>query len=74
VSYLLDSDVEHVAIRAEVDPPSRHAPAEIVLHVRHPRGERIRQVTVNGGAWTRFEGEAIRLDAGPGKLRVEARF
>lgn len=74
VSYRLESDVEHGVIRAEVDPPTREAPAEIVLHVRHPRGEKIRQVSVNGHAWTRFDVDAIRLQPGQGKLRVEARF
>ncbi len=74
VSYQLRSDVEHGVIRAEIEPPRREAPRSIVLHIRHPRKAVPRRVSVNGHAWTDFDGENIRLDTAGRRLSVEAAY
>jgi hypothetical protein len=76
VSYRIDSDVERSTIRAEIDPPTRNAPREILLHIRHPQRAALRRVTVNGQEWNDFDAarEVIRLRTPVGRLHVEARY
>jgi hypothetical protein len=73
VSYRIESDVDHGLIRARVDLPTRRAPREIVLHLRHPDRAPIRSLTVNGRP-AAFTGESLRLPASAGPLRIEARY
>ncbi|MCL4403100.1 MAG: hypothetical protein M1436_10650, partial [Acidobacteria bacterium] len=75
VSYHIESDVAHQTIRAEIHPPRRRAPREIVLHVRHPERARMRTVTVNGRGSGDFdrEKESIRLVAG-GPRQVTVKY
>ena len=74
VSYRVESDVARQKIRAEIDPPRRRAPAEIVLHLRHPQRTRMCAVSVNGRA-AEFdaEKELVRLTAA-GRIHVVATY
>lgn len=76
VSYRVMSDADRATLRAEVDAPTRQAPAAIVLHLRHPRRATLKSVTVNGKPWTDFDatGETVRLAATPVKIKVEATY
>lgn len=76
VSYRIHSSVAQGAIEAEIDPPTRTAPAAIVLRLRHPQARPMRRVTVNGAPWDQFDpqSETIRLQAGAEPLRVKAEF
>ncbi|MGD0732495.1 MAG: hypothetical protein ABR956_14640, partial [Terracidiphilus sp.] len=73
VSYRIESDVEHGTIRAEIDPPLRAQPKQIVLHLRHPQRKPMQQVTVNGKPTQDFDPgrELVRLAPGTETLRVE---
>src|ERR1700686_3967301 len=75
VSYRIDSDVLHQAIRIDIDAPRRNAPEDIVLHVRHPQRAPMQSVTVNHGAWHDFDAarETIRLTP-VGALHVEVHY
>jgi hypothetical protein len=73
VSYSIESDLDHGAIRAQVEPPTRRAPRELVLHLRHPSRAPIKALTVNGRP-TPITGESVRLPASAGRLLVEARY
>ena len=73
VSYRIESDVDHGAIRAQVDPPTRRAPRELVLHLRHPGRAPLKALTVNGRP-TAITGESVRLPASAGRLLIEARY
>ena len=63
-------------LRAEIDPPSRQLPDQIVLHLRHPRRFALRTVRVNGKQWADFDSarEIVRLPSRNGNLRVEAYY
>jgi hypothetical protein len=75
VSYRIESDVTHHTIRADVDPPQRQAPREIVLHLRHPGRARMRTVMVNGQASSGFDAEKEWVRLPPGKpLHVIASY
>lgn len=65
VSYRITSDTDHGTIQAEIAPPTRKAPREIVLHVRHPERATMRSVTIDGKPARDFdaEHELIRLKA-----------
>lgn len=55
VSYEISSCVAQGFIEARIEPPTRRAPKQIVLRLRHPDGKRIRSVTVNGKRHTTFD-------------------
>jgi hypothetical protein len=48
VSYHLESHLAQGYIRATIHPPTRETPSRIVLRLRHPEGDQIRSVEVNG--------------------------
>jgi len=74
VSYEIVSDAGHGRISAAVEMPPR--PGAIFLRLRHPKGARIRAVTIDGQAWGDVDRkrEAIRLRPGTGTLKVEATY
>ncbi len=76
VSYRIRSSAAQGTIEAEIDPPTRTAPAAIVLRLRHPEGRPMRRVMVNDEEWDQFDpqSETIRLQAGAEPLRVKAEF
>lgn len=74
VSYEIESDVDHGAIRASVTPPGRQQSANILLHLRHPTRARLTRVTVNGVETSAFDAarETIELSGKGERFRVEA--
>jgi hypothetical protein len=76
LAYEIVSDADHGQIAATIELPDRKAPAELLVRFRHPGAKPIRQVTVNGEAWTEFDpaGEVIRLHGITGTVRVQAAY
>ncbi|HNQ87999.1 MAG TPA: hypothetical protein PKM73_05145 [Verrucomicrobiota bacterium] len=76
VAYEIVSDVDHAAIRASIELPSRLAPQAVRLRFRHPRGARIRSVALGGKAWPDFDPdkELIVLKGLAGKVLVQANY
>ena len=76
VDYQIVSDVDHGKIAATVTMPSRNAPKEVLLRLRHPQAAPIKGVTVNGRPWTDFDAakEVIRLHDLQGTIQVEAAY
>jgi len=74
VSYRIESHVNDGYIEARIDPPARRKPRELVLRIRHPHGERIRKVEVNGTLHSAFDParEIIRLDPASDALTIRA--
>lgn len=75
ISYQIQSDVDKGVIRAEITPPAREHPKEIVLHLRHPLHKKMLHVTVNGVSHN-FEpqNELVRLAPARETLYVEASY
>jgi hypothetical protein len=48
LSLRYESQAAAGRIDAVLDPPTRHAPAEVEIHFRHPEGKPVRRVEVNG--------------------------
>ena len=76
VDYEIVSDVDRGKIRATVEMPSRNPPKEVWLRLRHPTFAPIKDVTVNGKAWSEFnkDKEIIRLEGKTGTVKVQATY
>ena len=76
VSYEINSCVAQGFIEARIEPPTRHAPKQIVLRLRHPDGKRIRSVTVNGKRHTAFDlaRETVILKPSASVINIRAEF
>lgn len=71
--------VSHAAkrrIEARLTPPTRSSCGTIRLRLRHPNGQPIQSVRVNGKAWSRFDPakEWVSLPGNIGPCRIEARY
>ncbi len=76
VSYRIVSEAGKGLIQADVTPPAREAPSEILLHLRHPTRAKLKRVKLNGEPWSDFDPgrETVRLPTGPNRLHVEASY
>ena len=55
VSYQIRSSDDLRSIIAEVNPPVEPAPSKITLRFRHPTQKPIKEVTINGQPWSKFD-------------------
>ena len=74
MGYALRSHADEAYIEAEVELPTRNAPAGASLRLRHPRQEVLRRVEIDGEAWTQFDpaSETITLPVKAGLMKVRA--
>jgi hypothetical protein len=72
VGYRLASHVNDGWIEAQIDPPTRSAPAAIVLRLRHPDGKPMKSVTVNGQPHKDFDPKAETIRIAPVAEKVIA--
>jgi len=75
-SYRIESAIATGRIEATIDRPTRTSPRAIVLRLRHPDGQPMRLVTVNGTQNATFDPgrETITLPPGQGRLVVRADY
>ena len=75
VSYEITSHLAEGFLHAQIEPPLREPPRQIVLRLRHPKGKPIQSVTLNGrrhSAFDRYEGLIrVRPGHGPVAIRVD---
>ncbi|MBN1417591.1 MAG: hypothetical protein JXP34_02380 [Planctomycetes bacterium] len=73
ISFEIASEAGAARIRARIEGPDRDPPAEIRLRLRHPRGERMTAVTIDGASWDRFDpaGEWIGVPAEKARRGVD---
>ena len=75
VSYLIRSHAGQGFIEAEIEPPARTPPKQLVLRVRHPDARPMRAVTVGGQRHEAFDPakEIVRLvpSGRPIRVRIE---
>ncbi|MDY0357288.1 MAG: hypothetical protein RBR19_15505 [Sedimentisphaerales bacterium] len=57
LSVRMESASAEGRIKAIVDPPRRNPPERIFLRLRHPQGNRIKEVTVNGQPYRYFDAD-----------------
>jgi hypothetical protein len=76
ISYRIMSFADKGYIEAEINPPTRLSPKEIVIRLRHPQGRRIRAVTVDGVPHTGFDSanDIVRLKPATETLHVKAEY
>jgi hypothetical protein len=75
-NYVITSSVNKGFIEATIDPPTRNAPDEIIIRIRHPEGKLMRSVFVNDEPYVDFnaEKEYVRLKPSEKNLKVRAEF
>lgn len=73
LSYRIESEGSGT-IRIHLDPPSRKAPREIRIHLRHPEGREIAGVQGPSGANVSSRGRVIAISGASGPLDLEVRF
>lgn len=76
VSYSITSHAKQGYIEATINPPTRNAPAEIVIRLRHPEGKKMRSVLVNGKPYKDFDPakEIVRLRPSGERVTVRAEY
>lgn len=72
VSYRIVSAVSRGSVEVSIQPPTRNPPEMIVLRLRHPEGERMKSVTIDGTDHKNFDPgrDIIRIKPGSGAIRV----
>lgn len=75
-AYEIVSDADNGTIAASLEAPSRNAPQNVFLRLRHPKSMPVKSATVNGQAWTDFDSakEMIRLHDIHGSVKVVAAY
>ncbi len=77
VSYQIQSHAKEGYIEATIRPPTRQAPGDLVLRLRHSEGKLMRAVTVNGQPYTDFDPreETVRIvPDGAAPIKVQASY
>lgn len=76
VSYKITSAVADGHIDAEIQPPTRGTPKQIVIRLRHPDGKPMKSVTVNGQSHQDFDPvkEIVKLAPTTEKITVRADY
>jgi hypothetical protein len=76
VTFNLNTDREGRRVRAEILPPTRRAPKQIILRLRDPQGRGLGSVRVNGREHRDFESQPglIRLTPTSGMIQLTANY
>ncbi len=76
MSYRMEAEQESRVIRVRISPPTRTAPREILVHVRHPSKARIQSLKVNAVESASFnrDREVIHLPYSAEPSELEVRF
>lgn len=76
VSYSISSSSAIGHIDAEIQPPTRNPPKQIVIRIRHPKGKPMKSVTIAGKAHFDFDAtaETIRLTPSSSTLRLRVTY
>jgi hypothetical protein len=76
LAYEIVSDVDNGKISATVEMPSRKAPKEVLLRLRHPKAAPIKNVTINGRESKEFDAarEVVRLSNFTGRVAVTVSY
>jgi hypothetical protein len=70
VSFTIESHLDRKQIAVNLTAPARETPKAIILRLRHPRGEAIKSVTVDGKPIASFKDETVTLTSARGALRI----
>jgi len=76
VSYQIQSHIAEGYLEVNVNPPTRQPPREIVIRLRHPDGQPVRSVQVDGQRHAAFSAadSTVRVKPSKARLRIRASF
>jgi hypothetical protein len=70
VSFTIESHIDRRQIAVNLTAPAREAPKNIILRLRHPHGEAIRSVKVDGKLIDSFKDDMITLASPSGTMKM----
>jgi hypothetical protein len=70
VSFTIESRVDRRQIAVNLAAPARETPRAIILRLRHPNGEAIKGVTVDGKPIDSFKDDMVTLASPKGALKI----
>jgi hypothetical protein len=73
VTFSLSTEADG-SMRVHLEPPTRSAPAEIIIRLRHPEHLKIGMVKGGGSARVKFAGETVRLQGLTSPIDLDVRF
>jgi len=73
VSYGITSAADDGQLAAWIDPPAEAPPGGVVVRLRHPSGQRLQSVEINGQPHREFDPEQSTVTVRPANGRVEIR-
>lgn len=73
-SCVIESAVGDGHIDATIEPPSRRAPAQIQIRLRHPDGKPIAEAVVNGEPTWAVQGDVVTVTVPKAPLKVRATY
>jgi hypothetical protein len=74
VTYHVQSELSRTT--AEIEPPDRQPPRQLLLHLRRPRREAIRRVLVNGRPHADFDPvrEVVCVSPSAARIQLEVEY
>jgi hypothetical protein len=74
--FHIESHADQGYIQAQVSPPRRNRPREILLRLRNPEGKKMTRVELNGQDWRQFdaEREMITIPGEENEVNVRAYY
>ncbi len=73
LGFRIESHVEQGFVKAEVSPPQRNRPSQVVLRLRHPEGRKMTRVELNGRDWKEFDAQRETISLPPGERKIGLR-
>jgi hypothetical protein len=73
LGFRIESHVEQGFVEAEVSPPQRNRPSQVVLRLRHPEGRKMTRVELNGRDWKEFDVQRETISLPPGERKIDLR-
>jgi hypothetical protein len=70
VSFKIESHIDRKQIAVNLTAPAREVPKKIILRLRHPHGEAIKGVTVDGKPIASFKDDTVTLASPRGTLKI----
>jgi len=70
VSFTIESHIDRRQIAVNLTAPARETPRAIILRLRHPNGEAIKSVTMDGKPIDSFKDDTVTLASPRGALKI----
>ena len=74
MGFSIYSNIDGGLITAVIDMPTRDIPKTVALRLRHPKGEPIKSVLLNGAEYKNFDNETVYIKGFTNKVEVKVNY